>query len=54
LNENEINFHYPTLAVVNLTAYVFVCMELYRLVRAASDTALTVTGAPAPGQADAG
>ena len=54
LNENEINFPYPTLAVVNLTAYVFVCMELYRLVRAASDTALTVTGAPAPGQADAG
>ncbi len=54
LNENEINFPYPTLAVVNLTAYVFVCMELYRLVRAASDTALTVTAAPAPGQTDAG
>lgn len=49
LNENEINFPYQTLAVVNLTAYVFVCIELYRLVCAASDTALGVPDAPVPG-----
>lgn len=41
LNENPINFSYQTLAVINLIAYVFVCVEGYRLVCAASDTVLT-------------
>ena len=43
LNENPINFSYPALAVVNLAAYVMVCLELYRLVCAASDTAVGAT-----------
>lgn len=42
LNENPINFSYQTLAIVNLAAYAFVCMELHRLVCAASEPAPAV------------
>lgn len=42
LNQNPINFSYQTMAIVNLMAYAFVCIELHRLVCAASDTAPAV------------
>lgn len=40
LNENELSFSYAVLATFSLAAYVLICLELYRLVCAASDTAV--------------
>ena len=39
LNENELSFSYPVLATFSFAAYVLICLELYRLVCAASRAA---------------